>query len=292
MMIDHPYKHLTRGQWRRGNLHTHTTHSDGERPTQEVINDYARRGYDFLMISDHDIHTSPADYAGLNAKGLVLIPGNEISANAPHLLHVNSDRRIEPSADRQQVIDAIRATQGFAILNHPNWQEHFNHCPIEKLVAWQGYTGMEVYNGVISRLEGSPYATNKWDLLLAQGRRVWGFANDDSHAAKGDVELGWNMVYSRQRTRPAILDAMLNGRFYPSTGVVITKIAVRGRRIRLETKNAQRIVALQQVAKRFAQADARAIEVAVPDNATYVRFECWGRGESFAWTQPFFIRNE
>ena len=51
----------------------------------------------------------------------------------------------------------------------------------------------------------------------------------------------------------------------------------------------ERIVALQNVGKRFAQTDAKAIEVQVPPEAKYVRFECWGGGESFAWTQPLFI---
>jgi len=291
MHIDHPYKNLTGGHWLRGNLHTHTTRSDGARPQQEVIDDYARRGYDFLMLSDHDVYTSPRDYAKLDAKGLVFIPGNEISANGPHLLHVNADRRIEPDRNRQKVINAVRSTRGFAIVNHPNWQERFDHCSITNMTIWQGYLGMEIYNGVIGRLDGSPYATNKWDMLLAQGRQIWGFANDDSHAAKGDVELGWNVVYSRKRTLPAILDAMINGRFYASTGVVISQIKVTGRRVRIETKNAERIVALRQVGKRFAQVDGRAMEIEVPETATYVRFECWGRGERFAWTQPFFVRH-
>ena len=32
------------------------------------------------------------------------------------------------------------------------------------------------------------------------------------------------------------------------------------------------------------------LEVEVPADAGYVRFECWGAGETFAWTQPFFIK--
>ena len=290
--INNPYSNLTRGQWLRGNLHTHTNHSDGQRPPQAVINDNARHGYDFLMISDHDTHTGPTEHARLDAKGMLLIPGNEITANGPHILHVNSDRRLEPLANRQAVINTIRATQGFAIVNHPNWQNHFNHCSIDNLKAWRGYAGIEIYNGVITHHDGSPYATNKWDLLLAQGRRVWGFANDDSHHATGDVGLGWNMAYTRNRSASAIVGALLNGRFYASTGVVISRIKVTGRRIRVETKNAQRIVAIQQVGRRFAQADRRALEVEVPANAVYVRFECWGPGESFAWTQPFFIEHD
>jgi hypothetical protein len=82
-----------------------------------------------------------------------------------------------------------------------------------------------------------------------------------------------------------------NGRFYASTGVTIKDVRVDGTRIRVETADAERIVALQQVGKRFAQVDGTAIEVDVPDAATYVRFECWGRGERFAWTQPFFVVN-
>ena len=29
--LEHPYNDLTGGQWLRGNLHTHTTRSDGDR---------------------------------------------------------------------------------------------------------------------------------------------------------------------------------------------------------------------------------------------------------------------
>jgi hypothetical protein len=38
----------------RGNLHAHTTFSDGRRPVAEVIARYREMGYDFLAITDHD----------------------------------------------------------------------------------------------------------------------------------------------------------------------------------------------------------------------------------------------
>src|ERR1035437_3690271 len=109
--------------WLKGNLHTHTTESDGRRPPQEVADDYAARGYDFLMLSDHDKLTHPSR---VESHGMVMIPGNEISAKGPHLLHINAKTLIPPLEDRQQVIDAINAEQSYAVLNHPNWQEHFN----------------------------------------------------------------------------------------------------------------------------------------------------------------------
>lgn len=289
--FEHPYRGLTGGKWYRGNLHTHTTASDGTRPIQTVIDEYAAHGHDFLMISDHDIFTGAAQYRKLNARGLVLIPGNEISRNGPHMLHVDARRHVPPLAQRQQTIYNANKAGGFVVVNHPNWQERFDHCSIVKLEEWIDYVGIEIYNGVISRLHGSPYATNKWDMLLAGGRRVWGFANDDSHR-DGDSNLGWNVVYARRKSKAAIVDAMREGRFYSSTGVVISGIAVKGSKIRIETQNASRIVALRDVGKRFATTDANVIEVEAPEGAKYVRFECWGDGEKFAWTQPFFVKTK
>ena len=106
----------------------------------------------------------------------------------------------------------------------------------------------------------------------------------------GDLARGWNMVYVRERTVEAIVEALRNGCFYASTGVVITRIAVDCNRIRLETEDADRIVAQGDFGQRFAEVDGTAAEVTVPDTTRYVRFECWGRGEQFAWTQPFWTR--
>lgn len=292
MKISNPYLNAPSGPWLRGNLHAHTTASDGRQPIQKVIADYAALGYDFLSISDHDIFTSEADYAKLDSHGLVLIPGNEVSRNGEHLLHVGADRLIEPHADRQQVIDEINASAGFAVINHPNWLADFNHCSFDSLNQWQGYLGMEIFNGTIGRLDGSPYATDKWDRLLVQRRRVWGFANDDSHLAGADIGLGWNMVGTKDRSVAGILDAMRRGCFYASTGVTISSINVDRNRIRVEAPDADCIIAYEQVGREFANVAANVIEVEVPADARYVRFECLGCGRRAAWTQPFFVEAE
>lgn len=287
-----PYQQIhSKGNWYRGNLHAHTIKSDGHQTVQAVIDDYAKKNYDFLMISDHDIFMSAADYRKFDSRGMVLIPGNEVTRNGTHILHVNADRLLDPSCHRQEVLNEIQKTRGFAVIGHPNWQNKFDHCSITQLTEWTGYTGIEIYNGLIGRHDGSQYALDKWDMLLNQGRRIWGFAHDDSHRARGDIGLGWINVFSKKKNIKDILQAILAGSFYASTGVVINDILVKGNKIRIETENAQRIVALQQVGRRFAQADRNAIEVKVPGDARYVRFECWGAGESFAWTQPFIVES-
>lgn len=284
-MLENPYDSAL--PWYRGNLHTHTTRSDGRRDPQVVVDDYAARGYDFLMISDHDALTAPSE---LDDRGMVLIPGNEITARGPHTLHVNAHRRIEPVADRQSVIDEIASNpESFAIMAHPNWHPDFNHLPQISLEALQGYVGIEIYNGVIERLSGSPYATDRWDQLLGQGRRVWGFANDDSHL-DGDVELGWNMVQTADRSVAGIVDAMRRGAFYGSTGVVLDDIEVDGSTVRISATEEVRFSVYREFQKRVATHIGRSLEFQAPDDERlkYLRVEAHGGLGRTAWTQPFF----
>ena len=37
----------------KGNLHTHTTNSDGKRSPEEVMAGYEALGYDYLALTDH-----------------------------------------------------------------------------------------------------------------------------------------------------------------------------------------------------------------------------------------------
>lgn len=276
--------------WRRGNLHAHTARSDGDRQPQELIDVYAALGYDFLMISDHDMIVDPAEF---DARGMTLISGNEVTINGPHILHAGAVKFVEPDADRQRVLDGISRDSAFAVMAHPNWERHFNHCPQESLEAWRGYLGVEIYNGLVRAHPGSPLATDRWDRLLGSGRRVWGFANDDAHHA-GDEGVAWNMVQCEVRQATAILAAMQAGRFYASTGVIIEAARVYGHTIHIRTSNAQRIVASADYGRRLGHVDSNEMTLEVPETPAYayIRFECYGPGESMAWTQPFFIERE
>ena len=41
------------GRFFRGNIHTHSTRSDGRLPPSQVVAAYRDHGYDFLAITDH-----------------------------------------------------------------------------------------------------------------------------------------------------------------------------------------------------------------------------------------------
>ncbi|HVF39185.1 MAG TPA: hypothetical protein VM939_04735, partial [Gemmatimonadaceae bacterium] len=43
------------GRWLKGNTHTHTLESDGDSPPRDVALWYKRNGYNFLVLSDHNV---------------------------------------------------------------------------------------------------------------------------------------------------------------------------------------------------------------------------------------------
>lgn len=275
--------------WLKGNFHTHTTNSDGPFSPQETLHRYQALGYDFVMLSDHDYLTT---CEGLDPCGLALIPGAEISLDGPHILQVGARSLVPPDPGRQAVLDAIAADGSFAIMCHPNFDRHFNHCPQDLLETLAGYAGIEIFNAVVMVLEGSPWAADRWDRLLGHGRRVWGFANDDCHRPSG-LGLGWNMVQSADRSPRAIIEAARQGRFYASNGVTIERIRVEGMTITLEAPDACQISVYSDFGFRRAFTEDSALSFTVPADAAYhyVRFECTGCAERKAWTQPFFLEH-
>jgi hypothetical protein len=67
----------------KGQLHTHTTCSDGSLTPQEAADAYARLGYDFIAITDHD-HLLKPSYAELIAKvntPMIIFKGVELTVH-------------------------------------------------------------------------------------------------------------------------------------------------------------------------------------------------------------------
>src|SRR5262245_19754664 len=79
-------------RWYKGNTHTHTLQSDGDSTPDEVTRWYKERGYQFLVLSDHNVLTPIADLARLHGEPerFLLIPGEEVTdAFAKKPLHIN-----------------------------------------------------------------------------------------------------------------------------------------------------------------------------------------------------------
>jgi predicted metal-dependent phosphoesterase TrpH len=64
MILENPFK--IEGKWYKGNLHTHTTNSDGAWSSDRVVDEYVSNGYDFLFVTDH---WKVTDVSGLSKNG-------------------------------------------------------------------------------------------------------------------------------------------------------------------------------------------------------------------------------
>jgi hypothetical protein len=286
MPIASPYSEVPGGVWLRGNLHAHTRTSDGYASPQDTVDAYAALHYDFLALSDHDV---AADYAGLDSRGLVLVPASEVSAGGPHVLALGCAGRVEPNTDRQRVIAAVAASGGLTVLCHPNWGRDFNHLTVEELARLSGYAGIEVFNGSIVEDPGSPVASDKWDRLLSAGRRAWGLATDDLHF---EIQRGrgWCSVRAAERTAEAVLEALRTGNFYASSGVTIASIGLRGAELRVVSPDAESIAVIGKHGARLAWAEAPELVWDASGCAgPFFRVECLGRAGTMAWSQPFYV---
>jgi len=153
---------------------------------------------------------------------------------------------------------------------------------------------IEIFNGATTNSWGSATAIDRWDQLLSTGRRVWGYANDDVHRP-WEVGRGWNHVQVDEDRPPKISDALVNGRFYASTGVRVDSIEVSRGEIAVKTDDAEEIRFITDYGVVQKTVEGSIGRFRVPEQLvhkdvhSYVRVECHGSGTDRAWLQPMFL---
>jgi len=271
--------------WLKGNLHTHTTQSDGRLSPEQVVRIYEGMGYGFLSITDHGRISS-----GNGVKSdLVLLPG--VEAGPQHMCIIARDRaaiEFGKTHTSQQRITRNVKRGNVVFLGHPDWRPR-EHYTLEELKALTGYTGIEIYNSVIERLAGAALSTAKWDRLLSSGRRVLGFATQDAHK-EGDHRDCCSVVHVNSKSRASVLNALQRGNFYCYYGVTITDLGRARNRVRVATENARLIRFVGQHGQVLAKVKGKCAEHAFDETPAteYIRIECLGVGEQISWSQPFF----
>lgn len=220
------------GRFLKGNLHTHTTNSDGQLTPQEVVDMYRGADYDFLAITDHNKLTSTRE---LDTAGLVMLSGMELHqgrgelGQVHHIVAIGMETPIEvPVTDGlQEALTYIAPRCRFAFIAHPYWTS----LSFRDILGTTGHVGVEVFNYTchcgIGRGESSVY----WDHLLAHGEQRLGFAVDDAHMHYNDSLGGWIMLKSQSAAPDAIISAIISGDFYASSGPSIEDVQVEHSRV-------------------------------------------------------------
>jgi hypothetical protein len=208
----------TPGQWYKGNIHTHTTESDGERSVADACAHYRDAGYSFLAVTDHGKITDTRHLCG---DDFVTILGGEYGGKASQsdrichmvVLDVEADWT-RPGDSAQAVIDAANSAGGFAFIAHPYW----SGLHTEDVLALRNHVGLEVYNHTCYRGIGKGSSAVYWDVMLAQGVAGLGIAVDDSHGHYNDYFGAWISAKAQDLTRESLLRAIRTGAFYASSG--------------------------------------------------------------------------
>ena len=206
-------------RWFKGNLHTHTTESDGRMSPDDCAALYAAHGYDFLSLTDHwRISKTDRHPCGiLLLSGVEYDFGRDVREGIFHVVAVGCEK--DPGVTREDsvriCIDKIHAAGGTADLAHPAWSMN----TAEQLLPLRDVDYTEIYNTTSGLPRNCrPYSGETVDQLAARGVFWKTAAVDDAHWYNGDQCRSFIYVKAEECTPDAILQSIRRGEFYASQG--------------------------------------------------------------------------
>ena len=271
-------------RWYRGNLHTHSTvgSGDGRSTPEEHRRWYQDHGYDFLAITDHDTLTRNGH---LSSEDFVLIEnGVEYSGN--HLVALGVQSQLDWRLPREAILESAWQEGGMAIAAHPNWNG--DHWPSSLLRSTVGLRALEIYNSHGEELDGSPYATDRWDELLSGGVLVWGVASDDAHAAEGPVAgRGWVMAWAPRLRSADLVAALRAGHFTACKGLSFQRLGLSAGRVEVRVPGAEILRLIGPGGALLAETGGGSAEFPL-EMRGYARVEAQA-GDDRCWSQPLIF---
>lgn len=237
-------------KWYKGNLHTHTTLSDGDSSPEKVIAWYLEHEYDFLAITDHNLIMPIGPYKELVGEDMLLISANEVSDKyekaSVHVLALGlTDATVQPTGGislvdvLQKNIDSIRSSGAVPVIAHPNHRWSFTDREMLQLNNYILFEVLNAHPGVNNYGGGGHPSTEEiWDRILSSGRIVYGIGTDDMHKLATYPGKSWVMVKANELSVKAILAALKKGDFYVSTGALLEDYKITPQAIRLKLPSA------------------------------------------------------
>lgn len=295
-----PFSHEATGVFFRGNLHLHTTRSDGKLSPDAVMAAYRDNGYDFVAITDHNKlpdGVKPID-------GITMIPGAEVDypSYAGPLKHFHfvalglekvPDRRRE-FARPADLYRHLEEHSEYVFLAHPHW----SNLVTSDLLELEPMCALEVFNTGCQSEVSRGYSSYPWDGVLGTGRTCMGLAVDDSHRMVDDCYGGWVWVRAEENTPEALMLALQNGHFYSSMGPRVADLSVTDNVVTIRSATPCReIRALANLPASGRNVGGRpdmkdeVTQLAYELKGTehYLRFELVDADGNLAWTNPIYF---
>lgn len=293
------------GRFLRGNLHTHSTRSDGKLAPAEVSRRYRAMGYDFYALTDHFLarYDWPiTDTTGHRTPGFTTLIGAELHAGRTsqgdiwHILAVGLPADFAPAAADESGPDLARRAMdagAFVAIAHPQW---YGLTEADGR-ALSFVHAIEIYNHNClidaDRADGAYLL----DRMLGEGHDFTAIAVDDAHFGdeadeNADAFGGWVMVKAAENAPEAILAALKAGDFYASQGPDFHDMRIEGDTLVVRCSAVTRVMALG-AASRAVKVAGQAMTEARLDLAKlrggWVRVVAIDAAGRKAWTNPMRI---
>ncbi len=297
------------GLWLKGNLHSHSTASDGDLSPEMMVRSFAERGYDFISVTDHNYYH---DYSDLKIDNFILIPGFELSGSLNekpvHLNFIQKGKHSPFESGTHFKMSSSEETDEFCrkhkddyliILNHPNW----SLLEFPDIANIDYFTGVEVYNWGTVLGENMGESTHFWESGLRRGWKWKAIASDDNHHGYVEQEGwpfncwyidaygGWICVRTEERSQEAIIKAIENGSFYASSGPEIYDFYVKDNYAYISCSPVDRIIIKGEYRniRRAIGPGITEAKIELRGNKEFVRAECIDSNGKVAWTNPIYL---
>jgi predicted metal-dependent phosphoesterase TrpH len=290
----------TQGTFYKGNLHTHSTRSDGRLPPEEVCRAYRDRGYDFLCLSDHFLEKfgyPVTDTRPWRSDGFTTLIGAELHAPATHLgdlWHILAVglpldfAHTGAGEDGPALARRAAAAGAYVGIAHPQWYG----LDFTDGLALEAAHAVEIYNHGCEMLSARPHGLGFYDDLLRRNRRLNLFASDDAHFHAADAFGGWVHVKAPSRDPEALLAALKAGRHYSSQGPEIHALERAGDKVRVRTSPVRSINLVGPGAAALAVHGDGLTEAELDlgmCKGSWCRLTATAADGRRAWTQPEFL---
>jgi hypothetical protein len=252
-MADMPFDpaFVTPGRFLKGNIHTHSTRSDGAKSPEQVCDLYKDAGYDFLALTDHFLERygfPVVDTRRSRTPRFTTILGAEVHAPSTvfgelwHLLAVGLPiefAQTAPSEGAQELARRCVEAGAFLAIAHPAWYS----LTLEDARAIPQAHAVEIYNHTSEVKTGRGDGSVLFDQLLAEGRQISACATDDAHFHLEDFFGAWVMVRSGPEPEE-LVEALKGARYYSTQGPQIHDVTYNGDSVEVHCSPVSRIMLL------------------------------------------------
>lgn len=319
----------------KGNMHCHTTISDGNFTPEQIKELYKSNGYSFVAFTDHEVTVNHSD---LDDDDFLAITSQELTIKEIHNVSTGENKKMkvchlniysksqdntlhicyDPVLDKyskgefrekinklggdyvreytteciNEIIRTANENGFFVCYNHPRWSlENYRQYS-----NYEGLWGVEILNNCCHSGGLYEYNINVYDDFLRDGKRVFASCGDDNHNSRDDSCGAFVMVNADNLTYDNIIEGLLKGNFYSSSGPEIYNLYVENGYVYIECSNAKHIHYSTE-GRRVAFADSdkngyiNSAKFQIDESDGYFRLDVIDEHGKRANTQGYFLDN-